>query len=114
MGQLYIDTNKGSSARATKPDAFLSLRDQGGYTAANHPAGQAVHYFAELGTPVGGASNTDAYIAASVAANTTAHGSNLVMFSTAVADTSSNARLRIKVNGTEYWLLATSNTSITA
>ena len=91
----------------------LVLRDQGGYTAANHPAAQAVHYFAEFGASIGGAGNTDAYVAAAAAANTTAHSSNLVMFSTAVADTSSNARLRIKVNGTEYWLLATSNTSIT-
>ena len=108
------DTAKASAARDTKPDAFLSLRDQGGYTAANHPAAQAVHYFAEFGASIGGAGNTDAYVAAAAAANTTAHSSNLVMFSTAVADTSSNARLRIKVNGTEYWLLATSNTSITA
>ena len=43
----------------------------------------------------------------------TAHGSNLVMFSTGTADSASNARMRIKVNGTEYWLLATTNTSIT-
>ena len=109
------DTNKGSSARATKPDAFFSLRDQGGYTAANHPAGQAVHYFAELGSPLGGAANTDGYIAASAVSNTTAHTSNLVMFSTGVTPRNdADARLRIKVNGTEYWLFATSNVPVGA
>lgn len=115
---LMIDINdsaKATAARDTKPDAFISMRDQSGWTATNNPGTQAVHYFVELGSGEGAASgNTDGYIAAAAAANTTAHGSNLVMFSTAVADTSSNARLRVKVNGTEYWLLATSNTSITA
>ena len=107
------DTNKGSSARAAKPDAFLSLRDQGGFTAANHPGGQAVHYFAELGASLGGAGNTDGYVASAAVANTTATAANLVMFGTAMTDSPSDARLRIKVNGTEYWLLATSNTSMT-
>ena len=115
---LMIDINdsaKATAARDTKPDAFISMRDQSGWTATNNPGTQAVHYFVELGSGEGAASgNTDGYIAAAAAANTSAHGSNLVMFSTAVADTSSNARLRVKVNGTEYWLLATSNTSITA
>ncbi len=114
---LMIDINdseKATAARDTKPDAFISMRDQGGWTATNNPGTQAVHYFVELGSGEGVASgNTNGYIAAAAAANTSAHGSNLVMFSTAVADTSSNARLRVKVNGTEYWLLATSNTSIT-
>ena len=110
---LMIDINdsaKATSARATKPDAFISMRDQGGYTAANHPSAQAVHYFVELGSGEGAASgNTDGYVAASVAANTTARDSNLIMFATSTADITSNARLRMKVNGTEYWLLATAN-----
>ena len=105
---LMIDINdsaKATSARATKPDAFISMRDQGGYTAANHPSAQAVHYFVELGSGEGAASgNTDGYVAASVAANTTARDSNLIMFATSTADITSNARLRMKVNGTEYWL----------
>ena len=110
---LMIDINdsaKATSARATKPDAFISMRDQGGYTAANHPSAQAVHYFVELGSGEGAASgNTDGYVAASVAANTTARDSNLIMFATSTADIASDARLRMKVNGTEYWLLATAN-----
>ena len=110
---LMIDINdsaKATSARATKPDAFISLRDQGGYVASNHPGAQAVHYFVELGSTEGAASgNTDGYIAAAVAANTTARDSNLIMFATTTADITSNARLRMKVNGTEYWLLATAN-----
>ena len=110
------DTNKGSSARAAKPDAFLSLRDQGGMLAPyaiNKPGPQAVHYFAELGASLGGAGNTDGYVASAAVANTTATAANLVMFGTAMTDSPSDARLRIKVNGTEYWLLATSNTSMT-
>ena len=107
------DTNKGSSARATKPDAFLSLRDQGGWTADNHPGAQAVHYFAELGASLGGSGNTDGYVASAAVSNTSATSANLVMFGTAMSDSPSDARLRIKVNGTEYWLLATSNTSMT-
>ena len=114
------DTNKGSSARAAKPDAFLSLRDQGGMLAPyaiNKPGNQAVHYFAELGASIGGASNTDGYVSSVAGANTTAHASNLVMFSTAVTSNTAeqttaemaDARLRIKVNDVEYWLLATSN-----
>ena len=103
-----ITVGDSASNRGTKPDAFLCLNDDGGYTAANHPGAQAVHYFAELGSAAAG------YVAAASAANTTAHASNLVMFSTGTADSASNARMRIKVNGTEYWLLATTNTSITA
>jgi hypothetical protein len=117
---LMIDVNDTAGTRAAKPDAFISLRDQGGLdqtTPTNNPQAQAVHYFAELGASIGGAGNTDGYVASVAAANTTAHTSNLVMFTTGVvANTSgsdsgaADARLRIKVNGTEYWLLATSNT----
>ena len=107
---MMIDVNDTAGDRAAKPDAFISMRDQGGYTAANHPSAQAVHYFVELGSGEGAASgNTDGYVAASVAANTTARDSNLIMFATSTADITSNARLRMKVNGTEYWLLATAN-----
>ena len=113
---LMIDVNdsaKATSARATKPDAFISMRDQGGMAtpyAINKPGAQAVHYFVELGSSEGTASgNTDGYIAAAVAANTTARDSNLIMFATSTIDMTSNARLRMKVNGTEYWLLATAN-----
>lgn len=116
---LMIDVNDtggsphgaGGSPRAAKPDAFLSLRDEGGKasTGANDPGLQAVHYFVEFGSELGAASNSHGYIAATAASNVHAHTSNLVMFTSAVADSSSDARLRIKVNGSEYWLLATSN-----
>jgi hypothetical protein len=111
------DTNKGASARAAKPDAFLSLRDEGGWVDATTPGTQAVHYFAELGASLGATGNTNGYIAATAAANTVAHASNLVMFTSGITNTGgdlgADARLRIKVNGTEYWLLATSNTTLT-
>jgi hypothetical protein len=110
---LMIDVNDTAGTRAAKPDAFISLRDQGGWVSATESGGQAVHYFAELGASLGGASNTDGYVASTAVANTTATDANLVMFGTAMTDTPSDARLRIKVNGTEYWLLATSNTSMT-
>ena len=109
---LMIDINdsaKATSARATKPDAFISMRDQGGLVGTNNPGTQAVHYFVELGAGEGAAGNTDGYVASAVAANTTARDSNLIMFATSTADITSNARLRMKVNGTEYWLLATAN-----
>jgi len=110
---LMIDINDTAGTRATKPDAFISMRDQGGWVSATESGAQAVHYFAELGPSIGGASNTDSYVASTAVANTTATAANLVMFGTAMTDTPSDARLRIKVNGTEYWLLATSNTSMT-
>ena len=112
---LMIDVNDTASpkSRAAKPDAFLSMRDQGGWISATSPGAQAVHYFVELGASLGGASNTDGYVASTAMANTSATAANLVMFGTAMTDTPSDARLRIKVNGTEYWLLATSNTSMT-
>ena len=109
---MMIDVNDDAGDRATKPDAFISLRDLGGgmaSTNANDPSAQAVHYFVDLGSELGAAGNQHGHVAASAAANTTARDSNLIMFATATADITSNARLRMKVNGTEYWLLATAN-----
>ena len=106
---MMIDVNDTAGDRAAKPDAFISMRDQGGLVGTNNPGSQAVHYFVELGAGEGAAGNTDGYVASAVAANTTARDSNLIMFATSTADITSNARLRMKVNGTEYWLLATAN-----
>ncbi len=95
-----------ASNRGTKPDAFICLNDDGGYTAANHPGDQGVQYMLEMGSASGG------YVAAASIANTTAHAAanNICLFSTGVTPRNdSDARVRIKVNGTEYWLHATSN-----
>ncbi|SVC66118.1 uncharacterized protein METZ01_LOCUS318972, partial [marine metagenome] len=63
---LMIDVEDTSGTRATKPDAFLSLRDIGGKasTGANDPGAQAVHYFAEFGSELYAAGNQHGYIAA--------------------------------------------------
>ena len=112
------DSNQGASPRATKADAFLSLRDQGGTYANTDSRPQAVHYFAEFGASLAAASNTDGHIGSAVGGNTHAGATNHAMFfSSVTANTSgwdgsgeiADARLRIKVNETEYWLLATSN-----
>jgi hypothetical protein len=103
---LFIDIDDSEGTRASKPDAFICLNDGDGRTAANDPGSHAVHYLMELGSTESG------YVAVADAANTTAHASNLVMMTTQVPDTISDARIRIKVNGTEYWVLATSNTSL--
>ena len=95
-----------ASNRGTKPDAFICLNDDGAYTAANHPGDQGVQYMMEMGSASGG------YVAAASIANTTAHAAanNICLFSTGVTPRNdSDARVRIKVNGTEYWLHATSN-----
>jgi hypothetical protein len=115
---LMIDVNDTAkadpaTARATKPDAFISMRDQGGWVSTTSVGAQAVHYFVELGPSVGGAGNTDGYVASTAVANTTATAANLVMFATGMVDSVSDSKLRIKVNGTEYFLLATSNASMT-
>ena len=40
-------------------------------------------------------------------------GNNNIMVSANCADTAADTRVRCKINGTDYWLLATSNTNIT-
>jgi len=117
------DTNQGASARAAKPDAFLSLRDQGGTYSNTDSRPQAVNYFAELGASLAAASNTDGHVSSAVGGNTHADATNHSMFTTAVSSNLhmieaasgelADARLRIKVNEIEYWLLATSNSVMT-
>ena len=101
-----ITIGDSASNRGTKPDAFICLNDEGGYTAANHPGDQGVQYMLEMGSATAG------YVAAASVANTTAHAvaNNITLFSTGITPRNdSDARIRIKVNGTEYWLHATSN-----
>ena len=55
-------------------------------------------------------SATAGYVASASIANTTAHAvaNNITLFSTGITPRNdSDARVRIKVNGTEYWLHAT-------
>lgn len=104
-------SNSDSTTRTMKPDAFICLDDEHGATAAKKPGAYPVQYLFELG------SNASGYVSATNAGNTVvnAHqtGNNNIMVSCNVADTSTDTRVRCKINGTDYWLLATSNTTIT-
>ena len=104
-------SNSDSTTRTLKPDAFICLDDEHGATAAKKPGAYPVQYLFELG------SNASGYVSATNAGNTVvnAHqtGNNNIMVSCNVADTSTDTRVRCKINGTDYWLLATSNTTIT-
>ena len=104
-------SNSDSTTRTMKPDAFICLDDEHGATAAKKPGAYPVQYLFELG------SNASGYVSATNAGNTVvnAHqtGNNNIMVSCNVADTSADTRVRCKINGTDYWLLATSNTTIT-
>ena len=104
-------SNSDSTTRTLKPDAFICLDDEHGATAAKKPGAYPVQYLFELG------SNASGYVSATNAGNTVvnAHqtGNNNIMVSCNVADTSADTRVRCKINGTDYWLLATSNTTIT-
>ena len=94
-----------------KPDAFICLDDEHGATAAKKPGAYPVQYLFELG------SNASGFVSATNAGNNVvnAHqtGNNNIMVSCNVVDTSADTRVRCKINGTDYWLLATSNTTIT-
>ena len=104
-------SNSDSTTRTMKPDAFICLDDEHGATAAKKPGAYPVQYLFELG------SNASGYVSATNAGNNVvnAHqtGNNNIMVSCNVADTSTDTRVRCKINGTDYWLLATSNTTIT-
>ena len=104
-------SNSDSTTRTMKPDAFICLDDEHGATAAKKPGAYPVQYLFELG------SNASGYVSATNAGNNVvnAHqtGNNNIMVSCNVADTSADTRVRCKINGTDYWLLATSNTTIT-
>ena len=101
-----------SGDRAVKPDAFICLDDGGGNSAAYQPQAYPVRYLFELGSNVAG------YVSSTYAANTVVNAhqasNNNVLVSANCADTGSNTRVRCKINGTDYWLLATSNTVLTA
>ena len=100
-----------SGDRAVKPDAFICLDDGGGNSAAYQPQAYPVRYLFELGSNVAG------YVSSTYAANTVVNAhqasNNNVLVSANCADTGSNTRVRCKINGTDYWLLATSNTNFT-
>ena len=110
-GQKIHFDDSNSTGRTLKPDAFICFDDEHGATANRKPGAYPVQYLFELG------SNASAYVGMTNAGNTVvnAHqtGNNNVMVSANCADTSTDTRVRCKINGTDYWLLATSNSTIT-
>ena len=105
---LMDDSN---SDRGVSPDAFICFDDAGGAVAASRPDTFPVKYLFELG------SATANYVAEANQANAAigAHQSvanNNVMVSTGCKESQADARIRCKINGTDYWILATSNTTI--
>ena len=107
--KILMDDSAGD--RQVKPDAFICLDDAQGNASANKPSAYPVQYLFELGSNVAG------YVSSTNAGNTkpNAHqtSNNNVLVSANCADSGSDARIRCKINGTDYWLLATTNTRIT-
>ena len=104
---IKVTMDDSNSDRATRPDAFICLDDIGGAQAhASKPDAHPVKYLFELGSATAG------FVASAAAANSevNAHhaSNNNVMVSHTAADITSNTRIRVKINGTDYWLLATS------
>ena len=108
---LNVHMADSSADRAMKPDAFICLDDGGGVSAVNKPKAYPVQYLMELGSNVAG------YVSMTYAANTVVNAhqnsNNNVLVTANVADSGSNTRIRCKINGSDYWLLATSNTNFT-
>jgi hypothetical protein len=107
---IKVIMDDSNADRGVSPDAFLCLDDNGGATSATEPDGFPVRYLFELGSATAG------FVAAADRANTVvkAHqtSNNNVMVSTGTggpaALTDINTSIRVKINGTDYWLAATS------
>ena len=105
---IKVIMDDSNSDRGVNPDAFLCLDDNGGASAADSPDSFPVKYLFELGSASAG------FVAAADRSNTAvkAHHSsnNNVMVSTGVAPTLAqlNTAIRVKINGTDYWLTAQS------
>lgn len=116
---IKVVMDDSAATRLVNPDAFLCLDDTGGATLADSPAAYPVRYLFELGSATG------SYVAAADVANTVVNAhhnndsNNNVLVSTGVGSANSNAsyatedhvydaRIRVKINGTDYWLAATS------
>jgi hypothetical protein len=101
--KVLMDDSDGT--RAVNPDAFICLDDIGGGTLADQPKAYPVRYLFELGSAAGN------FVAAAAVANTAVNAhhasNNNVLVSTACADSTSDTEIKVKINGTDYWLLAT-------
>ena len=108
--KIHFDDSAGD--RAMKPAAFMCLDDEHGAQNKRSPGGFPVQYLFEMG------SNASGFVSMTNAGNTAtkahATGNNNVLVSANVVDASSDTRIRCKINGSDYWLLATSNTVLTA
>ena len=108
--KIIMDDSNGD--RAVNPDAFICFDDIGGSStgvqSATHggsPSANPVKYLFELGSAAAG------HVASAHVSNTeiNAHhsGNNNVLVSTHCADSASDTEIKVKINGTDYWLLAT-------
>ena len=106
---MKIIMDDSNSDRGVNPDAFICFDDNGGATGVSAPDSFPVKYLFELGSTAAGR------VAAAHAANSAvkAHHSsnNNVMVSHTAADIASDTRIRVKINDTDYWILATSSST---
>jgi len=103
---IKVVMDDSAATRLVNPDAFLCLDDTGGADAhAAKPSAYPVRYLFELGSVTGG------FVAAAAVANTAVNAHQVsntnVLVSTACADSTSDTEIKVKINGTDYWLLAT-------
>tara|TARA_B100001964_G_C14098215_1_gene538023 strand:+ start:254 stop:1024 length:771 start_codon:yes stop_codon:yes gene_type:complete len=102
--KITMDDTAGD--RAVNPDAFLCLDDTGGADAhAQKPSAYPVRYLFELGSATAG------YVSQAVVANTAVNANhasnNNLLVTTSCADSTSDTEIKVKINGVDYWLLAT-------
>jgi len=106
--KVLIDDS--ADSRLASPDAFICLDDTGGASSDHEPKAFPVRYLFELG------SVSDGFVAAAARANVAdgahATGNNNVLVTTGTAGPATlgavDTSIRVKINGTEYWLAATS------
>ena len=105
---IKVIMDDSNSDRGVNPDAFLCLDDNGGATGAAAPDSFPVKYLFELGSASAG------FVAAADRGNTAVkahHASNnnvLVSTGCAPALAGLDTAIRVKINGTDYWLTAQS------
>ena len=113
--KVTMDDSNGD--RATRPDAFICFDDVGGAQAhASKPDAHPVKYLFELGSATAGFVSSAARANTATNAHDAGGGSalsnNNVMVTTAhggpAALTAIDTSIRVKINGTDYWLAATS------
>jgi small nuclear ribonucleoprotein (snRNP)-like protein len=105
---LQITIDDSGNNRAVKPDAFICLNDGSGYANDDEDEEYGVNYLMDLG-------NGSDYVVASANGESWANGHVMIVTGNTGNDNDRTAdtKIRIRVNGTEYALLATSNTNYT-